>query len=64
MATVVLAAQLGPAKNETDANGAVVGLSRSFESGTHVTYNLSCVNSPPRQEGYGCSTITWGDTGD
>lgn len=51
---------LGPAKNETDASGAVVGLSRSFESGTHVHYNLSCSNSPPRQEGYGCSTITWG----
>jgi hypothetical protein len=43
----------------TDSVGEVVALTRKFASGTTVWYNLSCVNSPPKQEGYGCSHIDW-----
>lgn len=49
----------GPARNITASDGRVVGLSRSFASGTSVHYNLSCVNSPPRLQGYNCSRIDW-----
>ena len=56
-----LGAPLGPALNVTDEDGQVVALTRTFASGTSVWYNLSCVNSPPKQEGYGCSRIDWAE---
>jgi hypothetical protein len=51
---------LGPPTNVTDSTGAVVALTRKFASGTSVWYNLTCVNSPPKQAGYNCSRIEWG----
>jgi len=51
---------LGPALNVTNSSGAVIALTRTFASGTSVRYDLTCVNSPPKQEGYNCSSIVWG----
>ena len=56
-----LGAPLGPALNVTDEGGEVVALTRKFASVTSVFYNLSCVNSPAKQEGYGCSRIDWAE---
>ena len=50
----------GPPVNVTNDRGEVVGLQRSFASGTKVYYNLTCVNAPVRQSGHGCSRIEWG----
>jgi len=51
---------LSPAMNVTDSTGAVVALTRTYASGTKVRYNMTCVNSPPKQDGYNCSHIEWG----
>ena len=54
---------VGRATNVTDPQtGEVVGLTRSFASGTVVHYNLTCSNTPARQEGYNCSRIDWGSS--